>query len=63
MFFIWRKKINTTPLTPEKFLSFKINIQEYEDSFQFLSESLDTLVKALRKSNHNFPNIRKCKYI
>ena len=44
------------------FLSFKINRQEYKDSFQFLSESLDTLVKALWKSNYNFPNTRKCKY-
>ena len=50
------------PLTPEK-ISFKINRQEYKDSFQFLSESLDTLVKALRKSNYDFPNTRKCKYI
>ena len=31
----------------------QINKQEYKDSFQFLSESLDTLVKALRKSNYD----------
>ena len=63
MLFICCKKINTIPLTPETVLSFKINKQEYKDSFQFLGESLDTLVNALRKANYDFPNTRKCKYI
>ena len=57
------KRINTIPLTPEKFLSFRINRQEYKDSFQFISESLDKLVKSLRESKYHFPNTRKCKYI
>ena len=56
------RKTNTIPLTPERFLSFEINKQEYKDSCQFLRESLDTLVNALRKSNYDFPSTRKCKY-
>ena len=44
----------------ENFVSFKINRQEYKDSFQFLSEPLDTLVNALRRSNYDFPNTRTC---
>ena len=55
------KRINTLLLTPENFLSFKITRQEYKDSFQFLSDSLYTLIKALSKSNYDSPNIRKCK--
>ena len=57
------QKINTIPLTPDKFLSYEINKREYKASSQFLSESLGTLVDALRKSNYDFPNTRKCKYI
>ena len=53
------KKINTIPITPDTFLSFEVNQQEYKGSFQFLSESLDTLINALGKSHYDFPNTRK----
>jgi len=55
------KRINTIPLTPENLLSFKITKQEYKDSFLFLNDSLDTLIKALSKSNYDFLNTRKRK--
>ena len=48
-------KLNFIPNGLEKYMSFSINIKlTFIDSFQFLSSSLDSLVKNLGKDNFKY---------
>ena len=48
-------KINVIPSGLEKYLSFSINNKlHFIDSFQFLSSSLDSLVKSLNKDDFKY---------
>ena len=48
-------KINVIPIRLEKYMSFTINnTLSFIDSFQFLSSSLDSLVKNLNKNNFKY---------
>ena len=48
-------KINLIPNGLEKYMSFSINIKlSFIESFQFLSSSLDSLIKNLSKDNFEY---------
>ena len=48
-------KCEIIPQNIEKFITFKLDSIQVLDSYQFLSESLDTLVNNLKQSNYDFP--------
>jgi len=54
------RRIQVIPLNSEQYMAFQIGNIRFIDSFQFLTASLDTLVKNLAESGHDsFVNTRK----